>query len=77
MISINGLTADQVALLDEMWACDTMEDFDEFLDTLEPSERAEAERLQRLLLVEALDEDMKAMCEFPSARKVLVDIMYK
>jgi hypothetical protein len=51
MITLTGLTADQVALLDEMWACDTMEDFDELLETLEPSEKAEALRLQRMVLL--------------------------
>ena len=77
MIQINGLTDTQVALLDEMWACDTMEELDEFLDTLHPSDRQQAMQLQRMMLIEALDEDMKAMCEFPAARDVLANIMYK
>jgi hypothetical protein len=55
MITLTGLTANQVALLDEMWACDTMEDFDELLETLEPSERSEALRLQRMVLLAELD----------------------
>ena len=76
-IEINGLTKHQVALLDEIWACDTREEFEEFLETLDPQEKVEADRLQRLVLLESLDEDMKDMCEYPSARKVLVDIMYK
>jgi hypothetical protein len=38
-----------------MWACDTMEDFNEFLETLEPRERVEAMRLQRLVLLAELD----------------------
>ena len=76
-MKIEGLTPEQVALLDEMWACDTLEDFEEFLETLDPQEKLEADRLQRLVLLEALDEDMKEMCEYPAARKVLVDIMYK
>lgn len=55
MITLTGLTEDQVALLDQMWACDTMEDFNEFLETLEPRERVEAMRLQRLVLLAELD----------------------
>lgn len=74
-MEINGLTEHQVALLDEMWACDTMEEFEEFLDTLDPEERAEAERLQRIVLLEALDEDMAQQNEFPEARRVILDIM--
>jgi hypothetical protein len=45
-----------VALLDEMWACDTMEDFDEFLETLDPADCAEAMRLQRMILLAEMDE---------------------
>jgi hypothetical protein len=56
MIQINGLTQYQVSLLDEMWACDTMEDFDEFLEALDPEDRAEAMRLQRMILLAELDE---------------------
>jgi hypothetical protein len=70
MISINGLTETQVAMLDEMWACDTMEDFDEFLETLEPNEQAEALCLQRLVLIEAMDE-LVAEMPLTDARTVL------
>jgi hypothetical protein len=56
MIQINGLTQYQVSLLDEMWACDTMEDFEEFLEALDPEDRAEAMRLQRMILLAELDE---------------------
>jgi hypothetical protein len=70
MISINGLTPDQVALLDEMWACDTMEDFDEFLETLEPSEQAEAMRLQRMVLLAEMD-NLVAQMPLTEANSVL------
>jgi hypothetical protein len=56
MIQINGLTVYQVALLDEMWACDTMEDFEEFLEALDPEDRREALKLQRMILLAELDE---------------------
>jgi hypothetical protein len=56
MIQINGLTPYQVSLLDEMWACDSMEDFEEFLEALDPEDRAEAMRLQRMILLAELDE---------------------
>jgi hypothetical protein len=56
MIQINGLTQYQVSLLDEMWACDSMEDFEEFLEALDPEDRAEAMRLQRMILLAELDE---------------------
>ena len=61
MITINGLTAHQVALLDEMWACDTLEDFDELLETLDPQDRLEALRLQRMILLADLDAAVAKM----------------
>ena len=61
MIQINGLTQHQVALLDEMWACDTLEDFDELLETLDPQDRLEALRLQRMILLADLDDAVAKM----------------
>lgn len=70
MITINGLTEHQVALLDEMWACESMEDFDEFLETLDPADRAEAMRLQRMILLAELD-NLVAEMPLTEANKVL------
>ena len=70
MIQINGLTDTQVALLDEMWACDTMEELDEFLETLTASDQLEAECLQRLVLLAQLDEHVAQM-PLTEANKVL------
>jgi hypothetical protein len=70
MIQINGLTAYQVSLLDEMWACDTLEDFEEFMEALDPEDRAEALRLQRMILLAELDE-LVARSPMKEAKEVL------
>ena len=70
MIEINGLTPYQVSLLDEMWACDTFEDFEEFLEALDPEDRAQALRLQRMILLAELDEHVAKM-PLTEANKVL------
>ena len=70
MIEINGLTQYQVSLLDEMWACDTMEDFDEFLEALDPEDRAEAMRLQRMILLAEMD-NLVAQMPLTEANSVL------
>ena len=70
MIQIHGLTDTQVALLDEMWACDSMEDLNEFLETLHPSDRLQAIRLQYLVLLAELDEHVAKM-PLDEAHKVL------
>jgi vacuolar-type H+-ATPase subunit C/Vma6 len=76
-MEISGLTPNQVAMLDEMWACDSLEEFEEFLSTLDPAERLEALSLQRLVLLEALDEHVAKMPQYPDAARVIVDIMGK
>jgi hypothetical protein len=70
MIQINGLTDTQVALLDEMWACDSMEELNGFLETLDPSDRLQAIRLQYLVLLAELDEHVAKM-PLDEAHKVL------
>jgi hypothetical protein len=71
MPTINGLTSTQVALLDEMWACDSFEEYEAFLECLDPTDRKEAMRLQQLLLVEMLDEEMARQDEYPEANMVI------
>lgn len=75
MPTIRGLNENQVALLDEMWTCDTYEEYQNFLDCLDANDRAEAERLQKLLLIEMLDEEMSAQTEYPDARRVIQSIV--
>jgi hypothetical protein len=70
MIEINGLTAYQVALLDEMWACDTWQEFEEFMEALDPEDRGEALRLQRMILLAEMDE-LVAKSPLKEANKVL------
>jgi hypothetical protein len=54
-----------------MWACETYEEYTNFLECLDPADRAEAEGLQRLLLIEMLDEEMASMNEYPDAKRVI------
>jgi hypothetical protein len=70
MIQINGLTPYQVSLLDEMWACDTWQDFEEFLEALDPEDRGEALRLQRMILLAEMDE-LVAKSPLKEANEVL------
>lgn len=75
MPTINNLTPNQVALLDEMWACETFEEYQTFLDCLDSTDRAEAENLQRLLLIEILDEEMSSQTDYPDARRVIQQVV--
>lgn len=73
-ISIDGLTPHQVELLDAMWACDTFEEYQTFYDLLDEEDQQQADMLQRLILIECLDEDMINMSAYPDAMKVIDSI---
>ena len=70
MIEINGLTKYQVALLDDMWACESYEDYEEFLANLPEDDRVECLRLERMVLLAELDEVVAEM-PLTEAQKVL------
>ena len=61
MININGLNSYQVGLLDEMWACDTWQEFEEFMEALDSEDRLEAIKLQRMILLAELDNVVAEM----------------
>jgi hypothetical protein len=59
MISINGLNEHQVNLLDSMWEFDSLEDLESWIETLTLADQEECHRLQRLLIIESMDELLK------------------
>ena len=56
MIQIENLTPRQVEMLDEMWERDSYEDYCEYLDSLDPSERKMAETLAQMVILAEMDE---------------------
>jgi hypothetical protein len=73
---IEGLTERQVELLDIMWDIEEYTELEEWMETLDPAERTEAEALQRLVVLETFEE-LLDKGNYPDARRVLVDIMSK
>ena len=73
---IEGLTERQVELLDIMWDIEEYTELEEWMTTLDPAERVEAEALQRLVVLETFEE-LLDKGSYPDARRVLVDIMSK
>jgi hypothetical protein len=55
-MKIEGLTERQVELLDTMWDIEEYTELEAWMDTLDPSERKEAEALQRLVVLETFEE---------------------
>jgi hypothetical protein len=67
---IEGLTQHQVELLDEMWEIQEFEDLEQWMDTLCPEDRQEAEALQRLVVLETFEELLE-QSKYPEANRVI------
>jgi len=58
MISISGITKRQKRMLNIMWNLDTEEDYFEWYESLDTELQAEADLLQRLVILESYEEDL-------------------
>jgi hypothetical protein len=74
-IHLEGLTEEQVEMLDHMWSLDTMEDYMMWYDLLDEKDQRLADTLQRLILLETLDESMAKTKIFPDAKIQLKQFM--
>jgi hypothetical protein len=74
-IHLDGLTEEQVEMLDHMWSLDTMEDYMTWYDLLDRQDQMMADTLQRLILLEALDDAMAKTKIFPDAKIQLKQFM--
>ena len=70
-MQIQGLTEEQIEMLDFMWTLDSMEEFDEWKATLDRRERLMADTLQRMVLMAALDDELETEKAYPDAKKLL------
>jgi len=57
-IQINGLTAEQVQMLDMMWSIESSDDMDDWLNSLTDKEVKVAEQLKNLLVLTLIDESV-------------------
>ena len=67
---IEGLTEHQVELLDTMWAIEEFDELEEWMATLCRADRIEAENLQRLVVLETVEE-LLAKDGYPDANRVI------
>lgn len=59
MISISGLTEEQVEMLDFMWnELDTEEEFTEWYDALDGDQQKQADLLMRMVILETYEEEL-------------------
>lgn len=70
-MKIENLTTAQVKMLDFMWyELDSYEDMFDWLDTLNPADRRQAESLQQLILLEAA-ETLVEQSKYCEANKII------
>ena len=56
-ININGLTPEEVQMLDMMWSIESVEDMEDWVASLNREERLMVYRLRLLLITEMIDYD--------------------
>lgn len=67
---LEGLTEHQVELLDIMWEIQEFDELEAWMRGLSKADRRECENLQRLVILETLDE-MLAQDNYPDANRVI------
>lgn len=75
MIHIEGLTQEQVAMLDIIWAMDTPAEIEEFVAGLDPDEQLEYQVLSKMLIFAVIDQETNKMSRFELAEQVLSRVM--
>jgi len=73
-ITLTGLTAKQVILLNEMWSKDTQEEFDEWKETLTLSNLKQVILLSELVNLEILDQQVT---DYSMAKKLIEELKWK
>ena len=68
---IDGLTKKQVALLDIMWTLDDEQSVKNFVRSLPPADRQQAQTLKTLLIHEMLEEWLEGVTEFPEVAEII------
>ena len=69
--NIDGLTRKQVAILDIMWTLEDQDSVHNFIRSLPPTDRLQAQSLATLLIHEALEEWLEGITEFPDAMEII------
>ena len=70
-MQIQGLTEEQVEMLDFMWSLDSLEEFEEWKSGLDRREQLLADTLQRMILRATLDDVLEDVTKFPEAKQLL------
>ena len=73
-MTIDGLTKEQVEMLDKLWSLDTMEEVRQFRSTLPQFRQQQIDTLMEIILQELAEDEITKMETFPDAEKILKEI---
>jgi uncharacterized protein YukE len=62
-IEIKNLTAEQVEMLDAMWACESAEEYLNWYHSLDSRDQDMADVLQRMIILETMDEMLEEVSD--------------
>lgn len=74
---LEGLTPEQVEMMDKLWSLDTMEEVQEFRSSLPRFRRQQIDTLLELVMYEICEEQIETATSYPDAEKVLQKILKK
>ena len=74
MIKIDGLTRQQVAMLDIIWSMDTQEEIEEFIAGLDEDEQFEYQVLSKMIIFAMIDREVDKMTRFSLAELALARV---
>ncbi len=74
-IQVEGLSALQRELADQIWACDSQEDVDNFIGALPKRLRGQARFVKEMMTIAVWDSVVKEQQEYPEAMTVLDKFM--
>ena len=74
-VTLTGLNARQVNILDIMWSLDTVDEFFDWYETLTKEEQNICDTLQRLIILEMADLEWEHTKKFPLAKQILKKFM--
>lgn len=72
---IDGLTEHQVKILDELWACDTIEEMQIYMQSKSEKELQEIVNLREMIVLAHVDEEVEQMSSYPEAENILKSIL--
>lgn len=71
---IEGLTAEQVKILDELWACETMEDLERYVANKSDKQIQEIITLREMIMLSHIDEQVEMMGEYPDVEFMIKNL---